>query len=271
MELPKVSIDLPIVLEPYKLALVLSGLDVFYSEIMVPDSLQFIEVWSRQMQPITFYPLKEDLRDWQNFFGLDATKIAQNNFIAGLTLLYQARKKGMVTVFESEKYVADGQRFLNTNKYFNQFYNVDTTDRFIVNTDMPITLEGMLGYELNTSTKAIFGDLEFANYLNKIGLYEDLKTSDNMLIDQNTDLFLKSPQGSSVNELIEFILNKQFFEASSLKIISSKTALNKGKDIGLTTVEFGSTYALDTFAFHGLPVSTGALFLYRIANRLFKK
>src|SRR4051812_39525573 len=135
MALPKVSIDLPVVLDPYKLSLILGGLDVFYSEILVSDSLQFIEVWSRQMQPITFSTFKEDVKSWQNFFGFDPNVIDKNNFIAGLSLLHHAHKKGMVTVFDSEKYVADGQQLLNTDKYFNQLYSVEHPNKLIVNVD----------------------------------------------------------------------------------------------------------------------------------------
>jgi hypothetical protein len=270
MSLPKVSIDLPLILEPYKLSLVLSGLDVFYSEIIVPDSVQFVEVWNKQMMPITLHTFKDDLKEYQRPFGLDDKKIEPDNFIAGLSLLQKAYQKGMISLFQTDKFVADGQDFLHTDKYFNQFYNV-LGDKYVINTDMPITLEGMLGYELNTGTKAIFGDDLFAKYLNGLRIYEDLQTADLLEKDKNLEFFLKSPQSSSVDELIEFVLNKHFYEQSALKIFSSKSLLERNKDIALNTLEFSSTLMLDTMAFNGLPISSGVAFAYKIGKRIFKR
>lgn len=278
----KIAIDLPIIFDPHKFLIILAGLDHSHEEILVPDIVKYIELWSMpgdingflKRQPITLHLLEENFDErLDEFFGFDKKYITPNNFCAGIRLLQYAHKKEMITFFDSEKYTKIGQSVLKTEKIYPQFYKHNLPDgkNININPDLPYTLESLIGIHEENNTVPIFGDLDFLHYVNKKMPSATIRdNSGSLKMDEQTKILLECPKVVTFEELIWFTQNKSTFNSVSEKLEFGKEWNTTSKDVGFMGLKFGGTLATDLTLFGGTPISSGTLFGYELLSRILR-
>ncbi len=271
----KISIDLPIILDPCKLALVLARLDKDFDEIFVPEAFQFIEIWGSKaipLPPVTLHTFKEE-HQADKFLGLEADLIVKDNFYAGISLLHKAHKKGMVTLFESDKYAKTGLELLGSDKHYLDLYRVPFSGEYLnANTDMPgIVLESLIGLQFQKDITPLYGDLDFTKFVKSLQTSEYNPKVVRDMEDPQTENLLKFPQGLRTADFLRYLDQKDFIEDISGRIEIVRSDTSKFKDVAMNALEFGSTLTTDILAFGGLPVSSGILFGYKVTKRLLNK
>lgn len=277
MKLPKVSLDLSAILKPYVLASYLSSLDKEIHEIYIPESMQFIEVWNSNSRPFTFQTFQDNTLEASynevcTYYGFNINKIEKDNFIASILLLQKAYKNGTITLFDSSKYVQEGQYLLGTDKVFYDIYNIQSnTNKWNINNDAGgITLEGLLGFNIEKDVIPFYGDFEFTKYLNNSGLTEEYISTVKVPKDKNIENYLHCPRSQSIDDLFHYISDKRIGEIFA-KINDGANARSKFKDISFIGLETITTLATDIAFFQGIPLTTVSAALYKIVKRTFKK
>jgi hypothetical protein len=275
----KVAIDLPIIFDPHKLLIVLSGLDRTHEEILVPDIVQYIEAWGPPgdgifLPPMTLRIFEEDFDDrLDRFFGFDTRTIEQNNFCAGIRLLQHAKREGMITLFDSARFTTIGQEVLKTDKFYPPFYRktLPSGKTVNLNPDLPYSLESLIGISEEQSVIPIFGDLEFLRYVNEKRPEATIRDETGQLeVDEQTKTLLDCPKVVTFDELLWFVKNRDTFNAVSEKLQFGNDWRLTKRDIGFMGLKFGGTLATDIALFGGAPVTSGGLFAYELSSRVFR-
>lgn len=273
----KIVIDLPIILDPHKLLILLAGLDRTHEEILVPDILQFIEMCGPPdgglfLPPMTIHVFKEELDEQlDGFFGFDTRKITQDNFCAGIRLLRYAKDHGMISLYDSERYTKIGQEILQTDKFYPPFYRHKIPSGKIVNInpDAPFALESLIGVEEEFGAVPIFGDLDFLEYVNNKRPNGKIRNNEgNITVDSQTKILLDCPKVVTFDELVWFVKNREIFNAVSDKLTFGNDWHLTTRDIGFMGLKFGGTIAADLTLFGGAPVTSGGLFTYELLSRV---
>jgi hypothetical protein len=81
---------------------------------------------------------------------------------------------------------------------------------------------------------------------------------------------LSSPEPVSISQVAFYLDQKQRIEHITGIITASEELQNRNTDIGIITSKAVGTYAIDTFLFAGLPVTTGLVSLYDVGTRFLK-
>lgn len=277
MKLPKVALDFATIHDPHKLLMVLAGLDKTHSEILLPDAFSIIEL-QYPLEKIPIHILKSDEIFRDNFakgVGLDGMKIDQNHFLAGWQLLNKAYKQGMITLYDQDKYAKDGYNILDAKGGFLEEYFIKPPGfkygmRFIPDWGYTGNISLIAQYELN-GVKPIISDSNFLEYLKLSDTEITLFGEEGKLeSEKGIELLLESPEVATVDELFFLAKNGEFVDNISKKISKAKLKKKTSKDLIIMGVEFGSTLTLDTFAFGGIPVSSGLLLVYKVAERAIR-
>ena len=275
----KVAIDLPVILDPHKLLILLAGLDRTHEEILVPDILRYIEVWAAPgkgwpVPPMTLKILEEDYDEkLDKFFGFDSQRIAPNNFCAGIRLFQYAKKNDMVTLFDSARFTSIGQHVLNTDRFYNPFYpqKLPSGVTLTVNPDLPYALESLIGVQEELSAVPVFGDIEFLAHINKQRPTGSIRDhAGELKVDSQMSLLLDCPKDVTFEELLWFAKNREKFDAVSEKLKFGNDWKLAPKDIGIMGLKFGGTLTTDILLFGGAPVTSGGLFVYELASRVLR-
>lgn len=275
----KISIDLPIILDPHKLLMVLGGLGSAYDEILAPDGVRFIEAWgikSGQMQlpPMTLRLLEETYDDrFDSFFGFSSDRIVPENFCAGIRLFQYALKQDMVSLFESSRLTEVGREALGGSGYFPPFYRQGLPSGLSVNInpDAPHTLESLIGLEEEQGVAPLFGDLDFLKVVQERRPQGSLHGNSGVLeVHDDTQELLSCPQALDFEELIWYVQNREHFNKISTVLRTAVERRHTGRDMGVIGLKFGGTTALDNIAFGGVPLSSGAVFLYDMYSRYLR-
>lgn len=266
--LPKVSIDLNVILNPYKFALILNGLDKCYSEIYVPETVFSIADESTYTY---FRPFRDNYttKDY-DYFGFKPNMIEPNNFIASLQMLKRAKNEGMISFLDTWVDQRLMSKFLETDGLFitgsSVYVEAPSGIDYYLIPDRGGVAEGMLFHYLENSIRPVYGNQFFLDYLITKGFIDNVDDL-NDKIDKRLETILRCPQGVSVDELFDFIKNMDIIENFMEKLGTQKTADTKLLDILALIIEFATTLAADNYVFEGQPVSSGALLVYKIMER----
>lgn len=278
--LPKISIDLATLLKPYKLATILSGLDKYYSEIYIPETIQNLVVDDEDL----FY----------GKFGLDHPMIKQqerwfkskiihpDDWLISLCLLKKALDIGMVSFIETVKYkreiseylggggasYADTQIIKAPEQNTLAIYSVADWKKDGVQNG---SLEGLLYHDIVNHIKPIYGNENFVRLLKHGGFVEDIKDFSSVKKDSHFQTFLRCPEAISVDELFDFIKFYPLIDRFNVMTASVRNEENKRIDLALLFLEFAATTVIDTAVFKGLPASSGGLVVYKLLERWLKK
>lgn len=287
-DLLKISVDMATLLDPYKLAIILSGLDRHYSEIFIPQNIELLSV----SEPIDVKIETGDLWPDENFIhtfddssgtmekiqresswnGYSSKIVEPNNFLAAMELLRKAKKKGMVSFLKGHfdrDYIVE---YLGTGWFFYDSVEIVNGNgkRIRLVPDYGGSLEELLYFDLTQNIKPIFGNEQFMKYLDYYELLEDIKTFNNIDKNEDFELLLRCPQSYTVDELFEYLTHVDLLESFNKKITNQKLIDSKTKDISLIFLSFIATLAIDALIFNNVPVSSGALVSYQIIERLSK-
>lgn len=273
MKLEKISIDLSILLDPYKLAIILSGLDKYYSEIFVPEGYQILQIERFLGYPYAIEPLTEQLSfDEYKEHGFLTKNISNNNFIAGLQLFQKAANHGMISFLKSGLDFYTVREFVGTSHFFTASVDItnDIGGAIGIYPDRGGILEEMLYYDITENIKPIYGDTLFAGFLDRNMLLENIKTDKNIERNKDFETFLRCPQSLSIEQLFDYIKNLNLIETFNYKVENQHDKEKKKQDLAILFVEFLATLALDSLAFGGYPISSGAVLTYKGIERIRK-
>lgn len=272
----KVVIDLETILDPHKLLHVIGSIDTVYSEILVPDSYRFIEMWNENRHPLTLHlfddpTIQECTLDTQ--FGFSANCVERTNFIAGLKILRLAYDAGMVTLFPIKEYSKIGKEILKTDRGYGDWYQkVTPVDRVNINADLVgVTLEGLIGAHFKLDAAPIIGDESFLLY------YANNKPDGQLFnhkgkihIEEDLNALLHSPMFSNVKEAFEYSKNFKLTSDCNKFLTQVEISRTRESEIIVTGLEFSTTVLADTYLFSGIPVTTATVALYKIGKRIVR-
>lgn len=275
----RIIIDLPVILDPHKLLVLLGGLGRTHDEILVPDILQYIEVWAPlsdnwRFPPITLRMLEENFDDkLDRFFGFNPQEITQANFCAGLRLFRYAYDKTMVSLVDSQRLTKVGQQILKMNAPFNPFYNLNLPGggKVNVNPDAPLALESLIGAQEELGAIPICGDLEFWEFAkSRLSEGRIREFEGQVEIDTQAKLLLDCPKVVTFDELIWFAQNRDQFNAVSDKLKFANDWHLTRREVGMMGLKFAGTFAADAVLFAGAPMSSGGLLAYEVLSRIIR-
>jgi hypothetical protein len=273
-KLPQVTIDLPIVLDPFKMATIISGIETQFSEIVVPDSLRFIELWGKDSgipltRTVSLFDKDENLKSEAiyKFFKFSPGVVSPKNFIAGLNLFRMAYEYGMVSVVPMGRYWPKGKKALQTSGYYfdSLSYEFPGGSVYINPDNTGFQMESIIGIATELNAVPIFGDTAFVDWVSK---NEPLATlfgeNGNLVIktDLQEILYLKEPP--NINEFFFFARNHQMVKGLCDKLGQLKAKSEAKKSMALNTLEFGATNAIDNACFSGVPVTGAVVYGYKL-------
>jgi hypothetical protein len=267
--LPSVAIDLPIILDSYKFLTILNGIDKKYSEIIIPESLCYLEIFLDSLDTYSHNfnlfnnDVDELLRFLQKMTNI-SNRINPNNIVAALSLFKLAYNKGIIKVVESKKYDKIGQELLGTQyAYSLDDICVVNTERkkVIVFADLPVA-KAIFGMQTDDIVP-IFGNVHFLDDLREIGYLID-----NVKLDKHLLQKIELPEIYSIEELFSYALEKNYLNRIDFDLHKHIINYEKKKDITFLSLEFFSTLALDNVVFDGYPISSGAAFIYHLIKTI---
>jgi hypothetical protein len=259
--LAPVTIDLPLILDPYKMATVISEIDIHYSEIIVPESLRFIEFWGGNsgIRLTNTLELFEDNKfidsdEIEKFFKLRTDVATQQNFVAGLKLFRMAYNEGIVSRGATEPYWIKGKKALNVHGYYfdSQSYDFPGGSVYINPDQAGYQMEAIIGIATERDAIPILGDTRFIEWICKKEPPACLFGEEgNLVVDPEIEGLLKLPEPLNIADLYFFARNQQKY-----KMIREKLVDRSGikRSMMLSTLEFGTTNFIDHASFGGLPV-----------------
>ena len=165
----KVSLDFEAIFSPYTLAAVLAALHRGHvSEVFVPSTARFIEVWNHPnlARPITLDLENDDKRVFlglSTLVGASIQVVDPRDPFAGLFMLRRAIQDGAISQMDPTKHHLDVVAKFARNTVFNDIYRKETpTGSVNLGPDFGNgTLEGLIGWGLTEGISPIFGDYDF--------------------------------------------------------------------------------------------------------------
>jgi len=245
------------------------------SEIFVPSTARFIEVWNHPKlpRPITLDLVNDDEKLFvglSKLFGASEAAVDSNDPFAGLLLLRKAIKDGAVTQLDPTAHHKDVVETLAHNKVFSDFYRKKTpTGDVILNPDFgTATLEGLIGWGLAEGISPIFGDHEFlVHFANAATSVKLGNLVSQIPIDPTLSRIASLPNVPSADALYKFATDKDFRSvASALIEASASTTPHAPHSTSEILLEVGAL-AVD----HGTHtiLAGGASILYKIWKSFF--
>lgn len=267
-----IIIDFCTMLDPMKVAVIVSNIGKKYSHIMLPDSFRLIEIGRNREMPLGFELFTEDgARRYRGFYsyGSNEFSIVPENFIAGLELLEIAHQKGMVELFPTEGYSNVGKEILDVNETLSLLhYTEDSTGNHIrIHPDYGwMGLGALIGAQATFSATTVLSDQKYVERIKEIRppgtIFGDKTEID---VEINLESEFRLPHIDSVESLFELAVGNELISEPLLSKLNRKK-----KEILIMGLEFGGTLTADTLLFGGIPVSSSALFSYQIYKNVFK-
>lgn len=261
-KLAPVTIDLPLILDPYKMATVISEVGIRYSEIIVPESLRFIEFWGknsgiRLTNTLELFDDKKfiDSDEIENFFNLRSDVATHQNFVAGLKLFRMAYDEGIVSRVAMEPYWAKGKKALNVHGYYFDVLSYKFPGGSVyINPDLAgYQMEAIIGIATERDAVPILGDTRFIEWICEKEPPACLFGEDgNLVVNLEIEGLLNLPEPLNIADLYFFARNQQRYTMIREKLVD-RSGIKRS--MMLNTLEFGATNIIDHASFNGLPVA----------------
>lgn len=273
----KIALDFEVIFSPYTMAAALAALHSgAVSEIFVPSTARFIEVWNHPNlpRPITLDLEKDDDRIFvglSRLFGSSVDVVDAADPFAGLLLLRKAIRDGAVTQLDPSKHHKEVVATFAQNRAFSDFYRKKTpTGEVILNPDFgTATLEGLIGWGLSEGISPVFGDHDFLVHFATVAASVKLG---NLVSEVPDDPILSKlvslPIVPSADALYKFAADKDFRSIASALIKTRGTTQQAQHSRSEILIEIGAL-AVD----HGTHTifAGGASILYKVWKSFFKK
>lgn len=245
------------------------------SEIFVPATARFIEVWNHPKlpRPITLDLDADDDRIFKGLstlFGSSVNVVDAADPFAGLLLLRKAMKDGAVTLLDPTRHHSEIVAMFTQNVVFSDFYRKNTpTGEVILNPDFGTsTLEGLIGWGLAEGISPVFGDHDFLVHFAKAAESVKLgnlmgKIPDDPVLSKLASL----PKVPDADALYKYAADKDFRSvASTLINVTANHEVKHSKaeilvEVGALAVDHGT---------HTI-IAGGASILYKVWKSFFAR
>ncbi|MDY0257300.1 hypothetical protein [Gudongella oleilytica] len=276
MVLPKVAIDLKTMIDPYKMFHIVEGLDKTYSEILIADQLQLLEIGLVGDLTLGLDILGEPTfpngHFWEEIFGCKNDDIQPQNFMLALKMLRIAYNEGAVSVYDSIKYSEIGNQIIKLNEPIIPYYIEKSP------IGMNVRILPDWGYDALSSivgVEAVFGATPYISDESFYELISQNKPSGTILgtngvieLEEYKQYDFRIPKFDDLDEFYKYARQHKTESNNVIGIIDRFKRDNSTiKEISINTIKFVGPMIIDA-AFGGIPVASSTVFIYDSAKKI---